>query len=105
MPTDALEDWRYSRVDSLDIERYRPAEAPLGAPAHTEGRQEVQALVAALGDGVTLIETHNGHVSRAQGSDRTVIIERLSAPDAAPPDSGPTDTRGGWPATPTLSRS
>jgi hypothetical protein len=28
LPTDALEEWRYSRIDALDVDRYRPVEGP-----------------------------------------------------------------------------
>jgi Fe-S cluster assembly protein SufD len=86
IPTDALEEWRYSRIDSLDIDRYRLAEAPSAPPAQSDERLIVKALVEALGSGVTLIETHNGHVSQSHVSDRSVTIERLSAPDAQLPD-------------------
>jgi Fe-S cluster assembly protein SufD len=80
LPTDALEEWRYSRIDSLDLDRFRPAPAPLGAPLAP--LPAVLDLVAALGAGVTLIETHDGHVAALHAGDREVTVERLSAPDA-----------------------
>jgi Fe-S cluster assembly protein SufD len=80
-PTDALEDWRYSRIDALDVSRYQPATVPVGAPSPA-GREFVAALVAAAGRPAALIETHNGHLSQSHGSDRTVTVERLSAPDS-----------------------
>lgn len=39
-------------------------------------------MVAELGRGVTLLETRDGFVAQAHGSDRAVSVERLSAPDA-----------------------
>jgi Fe-S cluster assembly protein SufD len=84
-PTDALEDWRYSRIDALDVSRYRLAPAPVAssvASPSPEGQEFVAALVAAAGRPAALIETHNGHLSQSHGSDRAVTVERLSAPDA-----------------------
>jgi Fe-S cluster assembly protein SufD len=80
-PTDALEDWRYSRIDALDVGRYQPASAPTGRPA-PDGREFAAALAAAAGRPAALIETHNGYLSQSHGSDRAVTVERLSAPDA-----------------------
>jgi len=92
LPTSELEEWRYSRIDALDLGRYRlPASAPASnaptgsAPVTasvTAGRGLVRALVASVGRGATLIETHDGQVAQAHGSDRSVSVERLSAPDA-----------------------
>jgi Fe-S cluster assembly protein SufD len=87
LPTDALEEWRYSRIDALDLERYRPAEPPQGA-ASGSGRELVDSLLASVGRPVTLIETRDGYMSRSRGTDRAVTIEHLSAPDARPVEMG-----------------
>jgi Fe-S cluster assembly protein SufD len=80
LPTDALEEWRYSRIDSLDLDRYRPVEAPQGvvlpAPAG------VQHLLEAIGPSVTFIETHDGHVVTTRSQGAAVTVERLAAPHA-----------------------
>jgi Fe-S cluster assembly protein SufD len=83
LPTDALEQWRYSRIDALDLDRYRPADAP-GAQA-AQGLVPlpvVSELVGALGSGLTVIETHDGYLAGVHATDREVTVERLSAPDA-----------------------
>jgi Fe-S cluster assembly protein SufD len=93
LPTDALEDWRYSRIDALDLERFRPAGPPaseVGAerPDRAAANDLVQALVALVGRPATLVETVDGYVTQAHGSDAAVTVERLSAPDARPVDLG-----------------
>ncbi|MGH9054440.1 MAG: SufB/SufD family protein, partial [Acidimicrobiales bacterium] len=45
-------------------------------------------LLGGLEAGATIIETHDGYVSRVHGSDPAVTVERLSAPDAAPAELG-----------------
>jgi Fe-S cluster assembly protein SufD len=80
LPTDGLEEWRYSRIDSLDLGRYRPAAAPVAATLSV--LPEVQQLVEAFGSRATFIETHDGHVAGVHGGSREITVERLSAPDA-----------------------
>lgn len=81
LPTDALEEWRYSRIDALDLDRYQPAAVPAKrdklAPL-----PDIQGLVAALGSRITLVETHDGHMAGLHAGDRDITVERLSAPDA-----------------------
>ncbi|HUJ67839.1 MAG TPA: SufD family Fe-S cluster assembly protein, partial [Acidimicrobiales bacterium] len=80
LPTSELEEWRYSQIDALDLNRYQ---LPTGVPATTAPEPAlVHALVAELGSGVTLIETRDGQVAQSHGSDRAVTVQRLSAPDA-----------------------
>jgi Fe-S cluster assembly protein SufD len=86
LPTSELEEWRYSQIDALDLDRYRiGVGGPTGPTSQPSGPGQpglAHALVSELGPGVTLIETHDGQVVQAHGSDRAVIVERLSAPDA-----------------------
>jgi Fe-S cluster assembly protein SufD len=82
LPTDALEEWRYSRIDALDLDRFRPAGPPESDPGG-QGRGLVDSLLASVGRRV-MIETRDGYVSRSQGTDRAVTVEELSAPDARP---------------------
>ncbi len=80
LPTDALEEWRYSRIDALDLDRYRLADGPVGSTLVP--LPVVQDLVSALGPRVTFVETHDGHVVGARAAEREIVVERLSAPDA-----------------------
>jgi Fe-S cluster assembly protein SufD len=80
LPTSELEEWRYSQIDALDLDRYQLALPTSSPPAGQPGL--VHSLVSELGSGVTLIETHDGHLAGSHGSDRNVTVERLSAPDA-----------------------
>jgi Fe-S cluster assembly protein SufD len=93
LPTDALEEWRYSRIDALDLERFQPAGPPAEAmgpdrPDRAAANDLVQALVGLVGRPATIVETVDGYVAQAHGSDRAVTVERLSAPDARPVDLG-----------------
>jgi Fe-S cluster assembly protein SufD len=86
LPTDALEEWRYSRIDALDLDRYRPAlTPPVGV---VDPIPDIQRLVEALGPVVTLVETHDGHLAGVEAGRPGVTVERLSAPDAPPADIG-----------------
>jgi Fe-S cluster assembly protein SufD len=87
LPTDALEEWRYSRIDALDLDAYRLAGPPAEAPA-PEGRNFVSDLVKSVGRTAAVIETTNGYLSRIQGGDEAVIAEPLSDPDADPVEVG-----------------
>lgn len=82
LPTDALEDWRYSRIDALDPEKFPPAGAPTGSPEPADGRELVRALVSSVGRPALVVETRNGYLAQSHGTDRAVTVERLSAPDA-----------------------
>jgi Fe-S cluster assembly protein SufD len=80
LPTDALEEWRYSRIDALDLDRYRPALTP---PAAGVGPiPDLERLVEALGTELTFVETHDGHLARVRAGRPGVTVEQLSAPDA-----------------------
>lgn len=59
LPTTSLEEWRYSRIDGLDLDRFQPAGLrPTAAAAHPE----VDALIAAVGATSAVVETRNGFV-------------------------------------------
>jgi Fe-S cluster assembly protein SufD len=79
LPTTTLEEWRYSRIDGLDLDRYSPA-APEATPLAP--LPEVSALVDAIGRGATLVETHDGRVAAVHSADPHVHVDRLDAPDA-----------------------
>ncbi len=81
LPTDALEEWRYSRIADVDLGRYHAVgRADGAAPSMPFGADE---LVAAIRDPAARIVTVDGHVVEQQGGDGHVQVEILSAPDAA----------------------
>ncbi|HEX4864120.1 MAG TPA: hypothetical protein VFV02_08615, partial [Acidimicrobiales bacterium] len=66
LPTDALEEWRYSRIEQLELERYAPAlELRTGEvrahPADEIANQLLRVLKQQTG--VTVVETLDGLVS------------------------------------------
>jgi Fe-S cluster assembly protein SufD len=81
LPTDALEEWRYSRIDALDLDRFSPA-GPAASTSTPATLPDVAGLLAALGSGVTSVETRDGQVVSVHAADRHVAVDRLSAPDA-----------------------
>ena len=66
LPTEALEEWRYSRIEQLDLERYAPA-GGLHAPevaAHPAAETAAELFRALKRqEGVTVVETLDGFVS------------------------------------------
>jgi Fe-S cluster assembly protein SufD len=61
LPTTALEEWRYSRIDALDPSSFAPAPPPDeegSEPLHSD----LASVLGALGAGLPLVETVNGHV-------------------------------------------
>ncbi|HET9077686.1 MAG TPA: SufD family Fe-S cluster assembly protein [Acidimicrobiales bacterium] len=85
LPTSTLEEWRYSRIDALDPERYQPLTAP-STPEPDRG--QLGRLLAALGPAVTVIETTDGWVSGSSGSDPAVTVGRVSDLDDRPAGFG-----------------
>jgi Fe-S cluster assembly protein SufD len=80
LPTDALEEWRYSRIDALDLDRYRPALTPPAAAV--EPIPDLERLVRALGPELSFVETHDGHLAGVQGRRVGVTVEQVSIADA-----------------------
>ncbi len=87
LPTDALEEWRYSRIDALDLDGYQPAPPPDpgGAPPAIP---DLEAILAALGSGLTVVETRDGHVTEVAAAGGDVTVDVLSEPDATEADLG-----------------
>ena len=78
MPSDALEEWRYSRIADLDLDRYRVADAAPG-----ESGNDAADLLDALGAAALVVHTYDGRAAStptAQG----VEVSDLAASDAAP---------------------
>ena len=99
-PSSSLEEWRYSRIDSLDGERYaRLTDAPHGPASHAE----LDRMLAAVGVASATVETRNGFlvagplegpigdgsVQVARASDLERPVEEL----APPPDAFATANR------------
>jgi Fe-S cluster assembly protein SufD len=87
LPTDALEEWRYSRIDSLDLDQYQPL---LGPPARVSRPplSDVDRLLSALGPGAAVVDTEDGYVAGIRASDADVTVDVLSSPDAAEVEVG-----------------
>jgi Fe-S cluster assembly protein SufD len=87
LPTAALEEWRYSRIDALDLERYRLT--PAGASGAGPALEPVVAeLIGALGPGAGVIETRNGEVVGVRVDTDGISIDQLADPDASPVELG-----------------
>ena len=80
LPTSALEEWRYSRIDALDLDRYHPVTGPAAAGPAGDG---LDGLVARIGADV-VVEAVDGWVVDQRGSAPKVSVTRLVEADAAP---------------------
>ncbi len=86
LPTSSLEEWRYSRIDSLDLDRFEPA----GSDARGGGHDmtNTSSLVEAArrcASGATLVETVDGRLSFVQsaagsGAKVTVLSQAAEEP-------------------------
>jgi Fe-S cluster assembly protein SufD len=65
-PTSALEEWRYSRIDAFDPDRFSPALEP-GVPG---GDETIESLLSALGSNFIRVETVDGWVTSTRGEAR-----------------------------------
>ncbi|MBV9660192.1 MAG: hypothetical protein JO337_03455, partial [Acidimicrobiales bacterium] len=97
LPTSAAEEWRYSRIEALDLDRFGPAIEPPGAAPITSaaagsldvpGLLDLTALLGAVGSGATVVETRDGFVTRVRGVGGEVTVDRLSAAGAGPEPLG-----------------
>jgi Fe-S cluster assembly protein SufD len=87
LPTDAMEEWRYSRIDSLDLDRYRPAAFP-GPGDVRPAIPDMERILAAFESGLTVVETQDGHVTGVAAGGRDITVHVLSDPDAVEEDLG-----------------
>ena len=60
-PSADLEEWRYSRIDDVDIDRFHPSVPP--AADHSALSDDLERLVAAVGRRAGLIVLSDGHVA------------------------------------------
>jgi Fe-S cluster assembly protein SufD len=79
LPTTQLEDWRYGRIDDLDLAAFRPT-APTGARPAVPG--PVRDLVDSLGEPAVLVVVADGADVAVSGSDPAVKVTDLAAPAA-----------------------
>ncbi|MDQ6783664.1 MAG: SufD family Fe-S cluster assembly protein [Actinomycetota bacterium] len=78
LPTESAEEWRYSRVEGLELSRYRPSAVPPEAPLHLPA--EVTSLLAdAIG---TVIVTHDGWTAELPALPSGVELDDLSVEDS-----------------------
>jgi Fe-S cluster assembly protein SufD len=77
LPTESLEEWRYSRIEQLDLDRYEPASAPeITVPISGYHADE---LVRAIQGDFTVVETIDGFLSELSvPPDSVVEIDDLS---------------------------
>jgi Fe-S cluster assembly protein SufD len=86
-PTTDLDDWRYSRIDDLELDRYAPVAPSDAAPVQPES---IGDLVASLGEPALLVVVSDGGSVTTSGADPGVTLTRLASPGAvegsAPPE-------------------
>jgi Fe-S cluster assembly protein SufD len=70
LPSSALEEWRYSRIDDLDLDRYRPPAADERAATIPDG---LAALVASL-DPAAVVVVRDGAVASVAASDPAAAV-------------------------------
>jgi Fe-S cluster assembly protein SufD len=89
LPSSSLEEWRYSRIDSLDPDRFqRLAQAPPDA----FGDDDLGKLLAVFGPTSALIETRDGYLSSRSSDGGAVNVALASELDDGPEDlAGATD--------------
>ena len=94
LPSESEEIWRYSRIDHLDLDKYRPVPPPQTGPAFSLAALPgpVRELVEAVGEAATVVISHNG----AEGS---VLHPQAGLDVRAFPDTpvpgGPAPAAGG----------
>lgn len=90
LPTSSLEEWRYSRIDGLDPDRYRPVAGPPTAPVE---HADLDKFLTAAGSPSALVETCDGYlVSRSGGGDALQVVTASELEEAPEPVAGPTDS-------------
>jgi Fe-S cluster assembly protein SufD len=85
MPTDALEEWRYSRITDLDLARYNPVGPAAGAPdlARPAPDPRVAQLLQSLGPDAVVVRTVNGKLGQAAQPSGVEVVD-LAQSDEPP---------------------
>lgn len=77
LPTTAAEEWRYSRIDTLDLSGFVPFLPAGGPPAGTPAG--LTPVLAPFGPDVPLVVTCNGRLLETRGTPDGVRVRTLSA--------------------------
>ncbi|HEV3400563.1 MAG TPA: Fe-S cluster assembly protein SufD [Acidimicrobiales bacterium] len=89
LPTESEEIWRYSRISSLDLDAYAPAD-PTTASAGRDGTAvlaQLEPVIALAGDRAALAVTHNGRLVDVE-VDPALAARGLVVADVAGLDDG-----------------
>ena len=83
LPTEKDEVWRYSRIDQLDLDRFRPAGTVAGSAPNDPGpslSDRLHSLVSSLGPRAGLMVTFNGVLATVASSvdDRLLTLGRIT---------------------------
>jgi Fe-S cluster assembly protein SufD len=86
LPTAGLEEWRYSRIDQLDLDRYTPWAPGLSGPS-APVPAGVEALVAALAPSTVVVVRNGGEIT-VRSTAPGVTVEAPDV-DAEPAEGAP----------------
>lgn len=90
LPTESLEEWRYSRIEELQLDSFVPAPPP--AAARGEGSDIAAALLAALEPVSAVVETVDGHLVGLRQGSGALLVEDLARLDGeTPPAQSPAE--------------
>jgi len=90
LPTSALEEWRYSRIDSLDPDRYPAATTAPGRPAPL---RDLEDVLGALGPLSARVDTCDGFLTGLSGAADGVTVAPFADLGQAPPGVAGTPDR------------
>src|SRR5438270_12757296 len=90
LPTSALEEWRYSRIDSLDPDRYPAATTAPGRPAPL---RDLEDVLGALGPLSARVDTCDGFLTGLSGAADGVTLAPFADLGQAPPGVAGTPDR------------
>ena len=83
LPTSALEEWRYSRIDALELDRFHPVGPPAARPAGAGSDAGRDDLIGRIGADV-VVEVVDGWVLDQRGSAPGVSVTRLAEAGQSP---------------------
>jgi Fe-S cluster assembly protein SufD len=93
LPSEKDEVWRYSRIDELQLDRFRPVGTAVDGPHHAEApspSDRIRTLIDSLGPRSGLVVTINGVLATVSSSlaEDTLTIGRASDRTGGPPVLG-----------------
>jgi len=86
MPTEALEEWRYSRIADLDLDRYGLPQEGAGETATPD--PAVEELVGAVHEAV-VVRTLDGRLTSADAGDGIQVVDRTGTDETPAEPWGP----------------